>query len=147
MGGTDVNAVIGDIPFNIILGIFHSNAIIAVRKNKREGMLELCWMNIIKSNGNKSSFSLWKNNQTGSMERAVLMLSKLDKSIFKKSSMFLVRLENKNPYEPSNIKVRRGWLIYSHSIVAGGFEVTSYTIRFTCFTSFTILTLTRSNTS
>src|SRR5437667_9194614 len=28
---------------------------------------------------------------------------------------------------------------YSHSIVPGGFEVTSYTTRFTPFTSFTIL--------
>lgn len=41
MGGTDVNAVIGDIPFNNILGTFHSNAKIAVRKNKREGTVRV----------------------------------------------------------------------------------------------------------
>ena len=36
---------------------------------------------------------------------------------------------------------------HSHSIVAGGLEVISYTIRLTCFTSFTIRVETLSSTS
>ena len=36
---------------------------------------------------------------------------------------------------------------YSHSIVAGGFDVTSYSTRLTCFTSFTRRTEIFSSTS
>lgn len=50
---------------------------------------------------------------------------------------------------PASLEIRglQDFNNYSHSIVAGGLEVISYTIRFTCFTSFTILTEIRSKTS
>lgn len=54
---------------------------------------------------------------------------------------------NETPENPHNNGIFGGWLFYSHSIVAGGLLVISYTIRLIFLTSFTILTLAFSRTS
>lgn len=51
------------------------------RKRAYKELLEPYRMDIINSYGYRSSFSSWKNTHTSSTERAVLMLSKLDKLI------------------------------------------------------------------
>lgn len=51
------------------------------RKRAYKELLEPYRMDIINSYGYRSSFSAWKNTLTSSTERAVLMLSKLDKLI------------------------------------------------------------------
>ena len=64
----------------------------------------------------------------------------------------IVLKAKKSPENPCIPKSSRGSIAhetkyYSHSIVAGGFDVISYTIRLMCCTSFTIRREIVSNTS
>ncbi len=54
---------------------------------------------------------------------------------------------DKQMYYLCKQRLERGYCSYSHSIVAGGLLLISYTTRFIPFTRFIILLLTRANSS